>query len=142
MLAGQLALVIAALFTGAAAYINIAEHPARLQLDDGPLLTQWKPSYKRGFAMQSSLAVLGFVLGLVEWYLTGSWLWAFGAIVLVANWPFTLLAIMPVNNQLLAIQLDSISEEMRPLMNKWGRRHAVRTTLGAASTLIFIWAMQ
>ncbi|MBT4740219.1 MAG: DUF1772 domain-containing protein [Rhodospirillaceae bacterium] len=142
MLVGQFALVVAALFTGAAAYINIAEHPARLLLNDGPLLTQWKPSYKRGFAMQSSLAVLGFVLGLGDWYLTGEPLWALGAIVLVANWPFTLLAIMPINNQLAAISPDSVGAEMRPLMEQWGRRHAVRTALGAASTLIFIWAMQ
>jgi len=65
MLAGYLALVVAALFTGAALYINAVEQPARPHLGDNALLTEWKPSYKRGFAMQAPLVVIGLVSGLV-----------------------------------------------------------------------------
>lgn len=138
MLAGQLALVVASLFTGAAFYINWAEQPARLGLDDRALLAEWKPSYANGFAMQATLAVVGFLLGAMAWWSAGHWLWLAGAVLLVANWPYTMLGIMPTNHKLNAIAPGDAGPQSRALIEKWGSLHAVRTALGALATLAFL----
>ena len=138
MLAGQLALVSAGLFTGAAFYINWAEQPARLGLDDRALLVEWKPSYARGFTMQATLAVIGFLFAVAAWYASANWLWLVGGLVLVANWPYTMLGIMPTNHKINAIAPENAGPESRALIEKWGSLHAVRTALGAAATVIFL----
>ncbi|MGQ0445883.1 MAG: DUF1772 domain-containing protein [Beijerinckiaceae bacterium] len=140
MLAGQLTLIAAALFTGAAVYINVAEQPARLALDDRASLAEWKPAYKRGFAMQAPLAIIGFLLGLIAARSAMDWRWVAGALLLLANWPFTLIFILPANKRLLEIPPENAGPKSRALIRTWGRLHAVRSGLGAAATVFFLWA--
>jgi uncharacterized membrane protein len=140
MMSGLVALTVAAIFTGAAVYVNVAEQPARLLLDDRALLTEWKPSYKRGAVMQASIALIGCVLGLVAWWQTSHTGFLVGAVAMVAPWPWTLLAIKPTNDALLATAPDQAGPPTRALIEKWGMLHAVRTSLGALATLAYLWA--
>ena len=137
MIVSLVALLSATLFASAALYITLVEHPARLALDDGPLLQQWQPSYKRALPIQSGLALIGGVAGLLAAYLTKDWRWVAGSVVLLANWPFTLLAILPVNKRLMAFDPHHSNVESRGMLVQWGKLHDVRSVLGAVATLLF-----
>ncbi|MGH6932678.1 MAG: DUF1772 domain-containing protein [Dongiaceae bacterium] len=141
MLIGLLALATAAAFAGAACYINLAEQPARLGLDDKNLLAQWKPSYARGFIMQASLAIVAGVLGLAAGWQAQDWRWIVGAVLILANWPYTVLGIFPTNHKLNAIAADAADATSRALIKTWGWLHGVRTVLGIAATLAYLWAL-
>jgi anthrone oxygenase-like protein len=142
MFAGELGLAVAAIFAGAAFYVSFAEQPARLELDDRALLAEWKPAYKQGFAMQAPLAIIGFLLGLVAWWLSGRVAFLTGAVLLVANWPWTVLAIMPTNEALMATTLEAAGPQTRLLIHKWNRLHAVRTILGFLAVIVFLIALR
>src|SRR5206468_2216100 len=137
MLSGQLALVIAAAFASVAIYVSACEQPARLKLDPRAMLTQWKPAYKRGAAMQASLALIGTIFGVAAWWQTGQWLWLAGAVSLILPWPFTLIVIKPTNDTLLATEIQDAGPQSKALIEKWGRLHAVRTALGVLAAVLY-----
>ena len=142
MMAGDLALTIAAVFTGAAIYINIAEQPARLQLDNRSLLAEWKLAYKRGYMMQASLAVAGGLFGLVALLSSLDLRWLLAAVVLLANWPYTIYVIVPTNRLLMDTPPEAATAETRRMLERWGALHAGRSVLGLVATLIYLWAQR
>ena len=120
-------------FAGAAIYINVAEHPARMRLETAAAVRQWAPSYARATLMQAPLAVAGLVTGLAAW-LTGSGTgWLIAGLLLGAVVPFTLFVIMPTNRRLLDPARDPASAETRGLLDRWARLHTVRSLLAFAA---------
>lgn len=136
-----LALALAALFFGIALYINIAEQPARLALADLPLLEQWKVSFGIGFILQGSLTIAAGLAGLGAWWFIRDWRYAAAGLLMLANWPWTLLVIAPVNNALLAISATSAGPASRALIEQWGVVHGGRSALSFVAVSLFVWAL-
>ena len=137
----SIAVLSAALFAGAALYINVVEHPARMGLETRVAAMQWAPSYKRATWLQAPLAVLSLSCGIGVWILGAGVGWLIAAILVGLVVPFTFIVIMPTNHQLLTPGRDLSSEETRALLVRWGQLHAVRTILGLAGTLLFLWLL-
>jgi uncharacterized membrane protein len=136
-----LATLSCALFAGAAIYINLVEHPARIRCDTKIAATVWAPSYERATVMQASLAIVSLLSGVAAWLLGGGAMWLVGAVLIGLVVPFTFVAIMPTNEQLLSPGRDLASTETRALLDKWGRLHAVRSLLSFAAALVFTWSL-
>jgi hypothetical protein len=116
MILTSLGLAAAAAFAGAAAYINLSEHPARLGLDDVSALKEWKPSYAKGYQMQATLAVVAGLLGLAAFYFEQRPVAALGGVLMLANWPYTLLVMAPTNKALGATADNDAGTESRALL--------------------------
>ena len=128
----------ASLFAGAALYINLAEHPARLSCGTELAATVFGPSYQRAAAMQAGLALIATVAAATVALGGGSRLWWLGAACIFAVVPFTFLVIMGVNRQLLDPTIDRAAANTRRLLVSWGRLHAVRTGLSLVAAAIFL----
>jgi hypothetical protein len=137
-----IAVLSATIFAGAAIYINLVEHPARMGCSTERAATEWVPSYKRATLMQAPLAVISSVSGIAAWWIGSGLPWLLGAILIFAVVPYTLLIIEPTTNKpLLVPGRDRRSAETRSLLIRWGRLHAIRSVLGLVSSVLFIWQL-
>jgi hypothetical protein len=133
------AVIATSLFAGAALYINVAEHPARMLLETRHAARQWAPSYERATRMQAPLALFGFLAGVGAWLAGDGVPWLVAALLIGAVVPFTFACIMPTNHRLLSPTLDLDSDETRALLVRWARLHAVRTVLGICAAVLYGW---
>jgi Anthrone oxygenase len=101
-----IAIIAAGLFAGAAIYINVVEHPARVSCGTELAIQEFGPSYHRAAMMQASLAIVGGVGGLIAGWQQRDAIVVIGALLLAGVVPFTIVIIAPINKQLLDPNLN------------------------------------
>lgn len=132
------AILTATLFSGAAIYINLVEHPARMQCGTEFALNVFGPSYRRAAVMQAILALTATIAGIGAWLMGARVAWLVGALLIFIVVPFTLVAIRPTNKKLLDPTIDRTSEEASRLLQRWEKLHAVRSMLALAASVVFL----
>ena len=133
-----IALLSSGLFAGAALYITVVDHPARMSQGASFALQEFRPSYKRAAPLQASLAVICFLSSVVVWRLTGGWTWLAGGALVGAVVPFTLAFMMSTNRLLLDAASPLKDDEALVVLAKWARLHAVRTCLSLLGFVVLL----
>ena len=135
-----IAVLACVLFTGAAIYITLVEHPARLSCGTEIAAAEWAPSYKRATVMQASLALIAGLSGITRGIVWKGSLWIWAGVLILAVVPYTLIVERPTNLRLRDVRRDRRSDETLRLLQSWGRLHAVRSALSAVASILFVWA--
>lgn len=138
MIATALATACTGLFAGAAIYITLVEHPARLACGTAAAIAQFRPSYRRAAPMQASLAAIGSVAAIVGWWQGGGTPLLIAGLLQGSAIPFTLLVIYPTNGRLLDPALDGSSPEAAKLLRRWGQLHLVRSLASSAAFILLV----
>ena len=136
-----IAVLSCSLFTGAAVYITLVEHPARMQCGVEIAATEFVPSYRRATVMQATCAAVGLLSSVEAWLAGASLWWLIAGVLIGLVIPFTLVVILPTNRRLLDPTLDKRSPETERLLERWSRLHAVRSVLSGFALLIFLYLL-
>ena len=128
-------------FAGAAIYINLAEHPARMSCGTTAALAQWAPSYQRAARMQAPLALVGLLAAVAVWAIAGDVWWLIAGLLIGAVIPFTLIVIKPTNTVLLATPPASASPETARLLARWAQLHLIRSVLSLLAFVLQLWRL-
>jgi hypothetical protein len=138
-IAEYIAVLACGLFAGAAVYVSLVEHPARMECGVEIATAEFPPSYHRGTIMQVTLAAVCLLSSIAVWLAGASFWWVVAGVLQVSVIPFTLIVILPTNKLLLSPTLDKRSAQAGQLLARWGRLHAVRSILSGLALLLFLY---
>src|SRR5438477_4259898 len=135
------AVLACGLFAGAAVYVSLVEHPARMECGVEIATAEFPPSYHRGTIMQVTLAAVCLLSSIAAWLAGATFWWVVAGVLQVSVIPFTLIVILPTNKLLLSPTLDKRSVEAERLLARWGRLHTVRSVLSALALLLLLYLL-
>jgi hypothetical protein len=135
---GGLALAATGLFAGAALYVTLVEHPARMACGPMMAVAQFRRSYPRGAALQAPLAILAGLAGAGAWLAGAGLAWLAAGVLQALVVPYTLLVVMPVNRRLLDPALEPDTPEAVRLLHRWAALHLVRTIAGLVALALML----
>jgi uncharacterized membrane protein len=136
-----IAVLACGLFAGAALYVSLVEHPARMECGVETAITVFGPSYRRATVLQVTLAALGLLSSLVAWLSGATFWWLVVGLMLSSVIPFTLVVILPTNRQLISPALDRRSANASRLLSRWALFHAVRTVISSLALTLFLYLL-
>lgn len=129
------------IIAGGAIYINVVEHPARMELDDSQSLhRQWRESFDRAKFLMAGTSLLPIVGGIAAFAIdqTEGKPWLITAIMLAFNVPYTAIAMKPkVIDPIYDYQVASKKSpgEIRDTVAKWNSFHKVRTVVDISALI-------
>jgi uncharacterized membrane protein len=135
------AVLACGLFAGAALYVSLVEHPARMECGVETAIAVFGPSYRRATVLQVTLAALGLLSSLVAWLSGATFWWLVVGLMLSSVIPFTLVVILPTNRQLISPALDRRSANASRLLSRWALFHAVRTVISSLALTLFLYLL-
>ena len=140
-IAEYVAVLACGLFAGAAVYVSLVEHPARMECGVEIATAEFPPSYHRGTIMQVTLAAVCLLSSIAAWLAGASFWWAIAGVLVGSVIPFTLIVILPTNKQLLNPALDRRSAQTGQLLARWGALHAVRSVVSVLALLLLLYLL-
>jgi hypothetical protein len=84
------AVLSCSLFAGAAVYVSLVEHPARMGCGVEIATAEFPPSYHRGTIMQVRLAALSLLSSIAAWLAGATFWWVVAGVLQVAAITLTL----------------------------------------------------
>ena len=111
-----------------------------MALDDKALLSEWGPSDSRGVALLLAFALAAAAAAFIAYFELDDVRWVFGALIVIATWPYAFFIMAPLNNQILSLKGGDVSAA-RELVRQWGLIELGFAGIGVLAVAMFLWAL-